>query len=500
MAAIDQWQPRQEKLWEVCGLLVRFIRPSADDKFEIWQKLQEFIHIYEFNTYLTCILALPNPLPIEPLDIWQVAPMDIRQVAGLLLKNNLRTGLLFFKTLQHIKSLLLPLLVAADRNIRSTVGTIVSTLVQVEGLVKWPELLDTLSLCLDSSEPIYNEGAMDVLSKICEDIPEELDSEIPGLPERPIKMFLPRLFKLFQSPHPSLRKLSLGFVNHYITLMPTDLSDPSFMDQYLQGLSILASDSSSQVRKLPHLRNVISYMLQLDWESGTEVALEACEFWSACGKSNFQPNTLREYLPELIQVLFSYMVCADDDESVIDDEENNFNLDSDQQDDNIVNQWNLRERSKHALSVLSNVFGDEILLTLMPLVHTNLSNGGDEAWKVRKAAVLALGTIANKGCTNGLYQHLSKIVVSLIYLLDDKFPLIRSISCRSLSRLCKFIVQDVGHAKGYEQFAMVVMSLLNRILMDPNKLVQEAACSAFATLVKVLAINEVQIFHPLMLF
>jgi len=39
------------------------------------------------------------------------------------------------------------------------------------------------------------------------------------------------------------------------------------------------------------------------------------------------------------------------------------------QDDDIVNVWNLRKCSAAALDILSNVFGDEILPTLMPVVQ-----------------------------------------------------------------------------------------------------------------------------------
>lgn len=39
------------------------------------------------------------------------------------------------------------------------------------------------------------------------------------------------------------------------------------------------------------------------------------------------------------------------------------------QDDDVVNTWNLRKCSAAALDILSNVFGDEILPTLMPIVQ-----------------------------------------------------------------------------------------------------------------------------------
>ncbi|KAJ7978654.1 transportin 1 [Quillaja saponaria] len=415
---------------------------------------------------------------------------------------------------QYIKSELLPCLGAADRHIRSTVGTIISVVVQLGGVLGWPELLQALVNCLNSNDLNHMEGAMDALSKICEDIPQVLDSDIPGLAERPINVFLPILFQFFQSPHPSLRKISLGCVNQYIMLMPSALYVS--MDRYLQGLFVLANDPTAEVRKLvcaafvqlievhpsflePHLRNVIEYMLQVNKDTDDEVALESCEFWSAYCDAQLPPENLREFLPRLIPVLLSNMVYADDDESVVEAEEDGSLPDRDQDlkprfhtsrfhgsddleddDDDVVNVWNLRKCSAAALDILSNVFGDEILPTLMPIVQAKLSTSGDEAWKEREAAVLALGAIG-EGCIIGLYPHLPEIVSFLIPLLDDNFPLIRSISCWTLSRFSKFIVQGIGHQKGYEQFDKVLMGLLGRIL-DSNKRVQEAACSAFATL------------------
>ncbi|XP_038999179.1 transportin-1-like [Hibiscus syriacus] len=82
--------------------------------------------------------------------------------------------------------------------------------------------------------------------QICEDIPQVLDSDVPGLVERPINIFLPRLFQFFQCPHASLRKLSLGSVNQYIMLMPSALY--TSMDKYLHGLFALTNDPAAEVR------------------------------------------------------------------------------------------------------------------------------------------------------------------------------------------------------------------------------------------------------------
>nr|GEU83293.1 transportin-1 isoform X1 [Tanacetum cinerariifolium] len=502
-AAGVSWQPQEAGFKEICGLLEQQISPSSD-KSQILQQLHHYSQFPDFNNYLAFILARAHGKPVE-----------VRQAAGLLLKNNLKTA---FKSMpaanqEFIKAELLPCLGAADRQIRSTSGTIISVLVQLGGVLGWPELLHSLVKCLDSNDLTHMEGAMDALSKICEDIPQILDAESPGSSERPIDVFLPRLLQLFQSPHASLRKLALGSVNQYIMLMPPVLY--MSMDIYLQGLFVLANDPSSEVRKLvcsafvqlievrpsflePHLRNVIEYMLQVNKDPDDEVSLEACEFWSAYCEAPLPPDNLRAFLPRLIPVLLSNMAYSEDDESLLDAEDDGSLPDRDQDlkprfhssrfhgsddaedDDDIVNIWNLRKCSAAALDIISNVFGDDILPTLMPFVQSKLSTSDDASWKEREAAVLALGAIA-EGCINGLYPHLSEIVAFLIPLLDDKFPLIRSISCWTLSRFSKFIVQGIGHPDGHEQFEKVFTGLLRRIL-DNNKRVQEAACSAFATL------------------
>ncbi|MQL89605.1 hypothetical protein Taro_022175 [Colocasia esculenta] len=503
-AAAAVWQPQEEGFREICGLLEQHISPTSDQP-RIWEQLQRYNQFPDFNNYLAFILTRGEGKPLE-----------IRQAAGLLLKNNLRT---VFRAMspsyqQYIKSELLSCLGAPERHIRSTVGTVISVIVQQGRIFSWPELLQALLHCLDSNDFNHMEGALDALSKICEDIPEELDTDVPGLVERPINIFMPRLLQFFQSPHATLRKLSLGSINQYIVVMPKALHIS--MDQYLQGLFLLSNDPASEVRKLvcaalvqlievrpgflePHLRNVIEYMLQANKDTDDEVALEACEFWSAYCDGNMPSEGLREFLPRLIPVLLSNMVYTDDDEALIDAEDDESIPDrdedlkprfhtsrlhasenSEEDDDEPVNVWNLRKCSAAGLDILSNIFADEILPTLMPLVEAKLAITGEAAWKDREAAVLALGAVA-EGCIHGLYPHLPGIIAFLIPLLDDKFPLIRSITCWTLSRYSKFIVQGLGDQGDHEQFDKILMGLLRRIL-DTNKRVQEAACSAFATL------------------
>lgn len=95
--------------------------------------------------------------------------VEVRQAAGLLLKNNLRGAYpsMSQENQKYIKSELLPCLGAVDRNIRTTVGTIISVIVHIEGVSGWPELLPALVTCLDSNDLNHMDGAMDALSKVC---------------------------------------------------------------------------------------------------------------------------------------------------------------------------------------------------------------------------------------------------------------------------------------------------------------------------------------------
>ncbi|ONM15684.1 Transportin-1 [Zea mays] len=472
MAAPAIWQPQEQGLHEICTLLEAHISPNSDQA-RIWQQLQHYSQFPDFNNYLTFILARGEGKSIE-----------VRQAAGLLLKNNLRTTFISMQpSSQHyVKSELLPCIGATNRAIRSTVGTVISVLFQIVRVAGWIELFQALHKCLESNDLDHMEGAMDAIYKICEDVPEELDVDVPGLSERPINVFMPKILQFFQSPHASLRKLSLGCINQYIVVMPSALY--MSMDQYIQGLFNLAKDPSADVRKLvcsawvqlievrpsileSHLKNVTELILQANKDPDDEVALEACEFWSAYCDVSMPPEGLREFLPRLIPTLLSNMVYADDDESLDDAEEDESFPDRDQDlkprfhasrlhgsqtgddddDDDAVNVWNLRKCSAAGLDVLSNVFGDSILPTLMPLIEQNLARTDDNSWKERETAVLCLGAIA-EGCIGGLYPHLP---------------------------------QSLDHPNGREQFDKILMGLLRRIL-DTNKRVQEAACSAFATL------------------
>jgi len=76
-----------------------------------------------------------------------------------------------------------------------------------------------------------------------------------------------------------------------------------------------------------------------------------------------------------------------------------------------------------------------------------------------------------------MIPHLGELVPYLVTCLSAPKALVRSITCWTLSRYSHWVVQQP-----HEQFLKPLMSELLKKILDTNKRVQEAACSAFATL------------------
>jgi transportin-1 len=77
----------------------------------------------------------------------------------------------------------------------------------------------------------------------------------------------------------------------------------------------------------------------------------------------------------------------------------------------------------------------------------------------------------------GMIPHLSELIPYLISCLSDKKALVRAITCWTLSRYAHWVC-----AQPHETHLKPLMTELLKRVLDSNKRVQEAACSAFATL------------------
>ncbi|KAI6648697.1 Transportin-1 [Oopsacas minuta] len=240
-------------------------------------------------------------------------------------------------------------------------------------------------------------------------------------------------------------------------------------------------------------------------DTDKSVSLESCEFWLALAEHAQCRDILQSHIEELVPILIKGMRYSEHDllllegrdecDSEVADKESDIRprfaksrsktltsvhpeyIDSDSDDgtsgDDFGNEWNIRKCSAAALDVLSNIFHDELLCSLIPtlnecLIHTN--------WVIKESGILVLGAIA-EGCMNGMLQHLEELVPFLIISLSDQRALIRIITCWTLSRYARWIVQNPK-----DLFFKNLLDVLLQRVLDDNKRVQEAACSAFATI------------------
>jgi hypothetical protein len=112
----------------------------------------------DFNNHLAFIFA--DGRGLQP---------EVRQGAGLLLKNNLRAA--YSQVGENdrgfVKSALLRALGDKERTLRHTAGTCVAAVAELEqGLGSWPALAPALSEALDSGDPGRLEAALDAIYKV----------------------------------------------------------------------------------------------------------------------------------------------------------------------------------------------------------------------------------------------------------------------------------------------------------------------------------------------
>lgn len=262
--------------------------------------------------------------------------------------------------------------------------------------------------------------------------------------------------------------------------------------------------------------NYLQYMKVSSKEEDQDIALEACEFWLSVPENQYGKEVLRQYLPELIpffmekmrhseeevelmrsEIEDDYMVPDKDDDirpqfhkskthsigngsnqfqshstgAGTDDEEDDD--DDDDADYEGMATWNIRKCTAAALDCMAHNYADDILPIVFQELQKTLNH---ENWLVKEAAILAIGAVA-EGSINGMTPHLPTLIPYLVECLKDKHPMVRSITCWTLSRYTHWIIQKPVE----RHFGPVIKGLLSCIL-DNNKRVQEAACSAFATL------------------
>ncbi|KAI1290217.1 Transportin-1 [Halotydeus destructor] len=512
------WQPQQDGLQQIIQLLKQSQSPDTATQRAVQQKLEELNTFPDFNNYLIFILTKLNSED-EPT----------RSLSGLILKNNVRVHLHQFppEVTEFIKSECLDAIGDQSPLIRATIGILITTIASKGELTNWPDLLPRLCMMLDNEDFHVVEGSFGALQKICEDSADILDSEILN---RPLNFMIPKFLQFFKHNSSKVRSHAIACVNQFIMNRTQALM--LHIDSFIENLFHLASDEDPEVRKnvcralvmllevrmdrlIPHIHNIVEYMLMRTQDPDESVALEACEFWLSLAEQPICKEVLQRHLSRLTPILMRRMRYSEidvillkgdveEDEMIPDKEEDikprfhrskthtqkhvntegggsgdagddsDEDYDDDDDHDGALGDWNLRKCSAAALDVLANVFHDDLLTDVLPILKETLFHTD---WIIKEAAILALGAIA-EGAMTGIVQHLSQLVPFLVTCLAEKKALVRSITCWTLSRYSHWIVQQQPH----DRYLKPLMTELLKRILDANKRVQEAACSAFATL------------------
>ncbi|KAF1379394.1 hypothetical protein PFLUV_G00175610 [Perca fluviatilis] len=506
-----EWQPDEQGLQQVLQLLKDSQSPNTVTQRAVQQKLEQLNQFPDFNNYLIFVLTRLKTED-EPT----------RSLSGLILKNNVKAHYQNFPptVADFIKQECLNNIGDPSPLIRATIGILITTIASKGELQTWPELLPQLCNLLNSDDYNTCEGSFGALQKICEDSSELLDSEALN---RPLNIMIPKFLQFFKHCSPKIRSHAIACVNQFIIGRAQALMDN--IDTFIESLFALAADEDSEVRKnvcralvmllevridrlIPHMHSIIQYMLQRTQDPDENVALEACEFWLTLAEQPICKEMLSGHLAQLTPILVNGMKYSEidiillkgdveEDEAVPDSdqdikprfhksrtvtlqhegggegEEGEDIEDDDDDDDDTLSDWNLRKCSAAALDVLANVFRDELLPHLLPLLKGLLFHPD---WVIKESGILVLGAIA-EGCMQGMVPYLPELIPHLIQCLCDKKALVRSIACWTLSRYAHWVVSQPP-----DSYLKPLMTELLKRILDGNKRVQEAACSAFATL------------------
>lgn len=522
------FQPSEQSLQELISVLANSTNPNSEIQRDTSQKLEAFGLLPGYVAYLAHIL----------IQCREVDP-SARSVAGLILKNTIAR--LDFSSgqeiagMDYVKAAAIQGMSDPVQMVRQTVGTVIVNIVAREESGAWPEGLEALMKAVDSSDPNEQEGAFDSLQKLAEDCPQKVDCTIGG--QRPLNYLVERFIVHSAHPDPRIRVYALTCLKNYFD--NTTEAIQIHIDEIIAALFRQASDTNAGVRTvvcqslsillnvrpdkiLPQMSSVAEYMVYSAQEQDEGVALEASEFWLTFGEDPAMNDHLRPFLPQVGPLLLNGMVYSandldwldddeDENEDVPDrledikprhygkthnhehvesgqaeaanqakeeDEESDYDEDYEDEEEGMQGEWNLRKCSAAALDVMAVSFGNELLDILLPHLKEKLFSTD---WLQKESSILALGAIA-EGCMTGLLPHLPTLLPFLVAALSDPKPLVRSITCWTIGRYSNWIVEQVDIGNGRNEFFVPVIEGLLRMVLDHNKRVQEAGCSAFATL------------------
>ncbi|OBZ83816.1 Transportin-1 [Choanephora cucurbitarum] len=532
-----EWQPQPQGLRELMLILNDASDPNYRDQALVNQRLYLFNQYPDYNAYLVYIVTKLTPENLQ-----------LCKTAGSQLKNNLRNNFHMIPStvLDYVKQCCIDVLNHPNSDmVGKTISSLISIILQRGQMIDWPEIIPLLIEKLDDSNQRIVETAFDTIYMICEDLAPELDQEIDGV--RPLATLLHKLTQFYSSPDVRFRIQALNATSQFVSLKPVSFVQQ--LDLILANLYQSVADTHPRVlhefgRILTHLLEVfpeklepyfddtIQYMINALSDNDREIALGACDFWTLYAQSSHYQHSPTHRLPEVAQGLLRLMVYSDlelfelqdeesmphysfqacsskhaplplrqelsdpeedsDTTSVDNQSESSFSQQDDFDDDDFYSQDSLRKCSAAALDALSVTFQDDFVVCVLDhllkhvLVHPE--------WLIRESGILAIGATAEG-------QYLDKLIPFLLHSVQDSKSLIRSISCWAISRFSHWLVNKYDEdEQGRQLFFEPVLSALLSRLLDTNKRVQEAACTAFIVLEEHASFRLIPYIQPILFY
>eukprot|EP00892_Ulva_mutabilis_P002006 jgi/Ulvmu1/11806/UM080_0017.1 len=521
------WQPDQERLKELVFLLESTQQPGNNHR-EALDRLDSHKRNEDCNNYFAFLFALGH-------DFSEV----VRHTAALVLKNNILLTARSPRGAQsphvdapYIRQACLAMLQSAIRPLRQAAGTLAAALLSYETLDRWPDLVRYTVEALQHPDPGIQEGTLTMVYKIAEDFPYQLQENIifaQDASAKPTDVLMPHIAALFStSQSDDVRYHALRTFNKLVDLLPEWLLNN--MDGYVTGLLALANrEKDARIHREicigantlmrerpaalePHIDDFISYILAAMQHADADVAIEATTFWILYLECGLPLDRLAPRLPKVVELLLQHMVFEEHDEEVVaaleaeaggGRGENDADLrpfhsarggggsgnggawtDTDdgsrsgQGSEEVPSEFTLRRSCAQTLDHIAVELRGALLPHVLPIVERYLA---DADWRLREAAILALGAIAD-GCAESLRARVPGILRLLLDKMADPQPNVRCNSCWAAGRYTAFRVQDAaeeGDRNAEAEVLHIVKALLERA-QEHNICVHYAALSALS--------------------
>lgn len=500
------WRPQEETLALIKELLQDALIPDSHIQKDVQTKLKNLESVEDFTYYLLYIVG-QNSFSEE-----------IRSLSGILLKNNLTAvyNKLSQDSIEKIRHLCLMLLRDPCRDVRTSISNVIYTLAK-GNINTWPELIPFLVKSFETPNE-YRDVALVTLFNVCEEMMnlEKSEEEICTVTKEVYPKFVDflnddicnkkqNIIKLINQclqDHYKVMKQSIDLPKYLSYVMQLADSDDLDMQKYVCHTFVMYIEYREECL-LPHLHDVIMYLMVKTQHEDMEVALGACEFWLALTKLNNCKDILLPYVDKLCPILLKNMkystfeLIALKDTLRVDEqgddnskeafpfhmhdsrrisqdycEEDGDYLGNCEDVDDFYVGWTLRKCSAASLDAIAVKFGDDILPLLVPLLNENFHSLD---YLVKESAILALGAIS-EGCGEGLKPHMPYLIEYLLRSMNDERSMIRVITCWTISRYVNWICSNSNY---HAVYFVPVMTTLLKHFMDDNKRVQRAAISAF---------------------